>query len=108
MLQKYLADVASGKVAPNQSILREVASLCSRLPVTDPSDFFTDYNDTLLITYLCSLTKCANSTNDLLDKFAVESERSHGPGTRSHKLGPRSMGLGAGGGRTFWLGCKYL
>jgi COP9 signalosome complex subunit 6 len=97
MLQKYLADVASGKVAPNQSILREVASLCSRLPVMDPPDFFTDYNDTLLITYLCSLTQCANSTNELLDKFAVESERSHGPGGgRSHKLGPGRMGLGGG------------
>jgi COP9 signalosome complex subunit 6 len=104
MLQKYLADVASGKVAPNQSILREVASLCSRLPVTDPPDFFTDYNDTLLITYLCSLTQCAHSTNELLDKFAVESERSgHGPGTRSHKLGPVRMGLGAGGGAMFGI-----
>ncbi len=102
MLQKYLADVASGKVAPNQSILREVASLCSRLPVTDPPDFFTDYNDTLLITYLCSLTQCANSTNELLDKFAVESERSsHAPGgTRSHRLGSR-MGLGSAGGAVF-------
>ena len=31
MLQTYLADVASGKVAPNQSILREVASLSDNL-----------------------------------------------------------------------------
>ena len=97
MLQKYLADVASGKVAPNQSILREVASLCGRLPVMDPPDFFTDYNDTLLITYLCSLTQCANSTNELLDKFSVESERGLGGGGRG-KLGVRSMGnLGMGG-----------
>jgi COP9 signalosome complex subunit 6 len=33
MLQRYLGDVASGKIVANQSILREVASLCSRLPV---------------------------------------------------------------------------
>ena len=98
MLQTYLADVASGKVAPNQSILREVASLCGRLPVMDPPDFFTDYNDTLLITYLCSLTQCANSTNELLDKFSVESERGLGGGGRGGKLGVRSMGnLGMGG-----------
>jgi COP9 signalosome complex subunit 6 len=96
MLQAYLADVASGKVAPNQSILREVSSLCSRLPVTDPPDFFTDYNDTLLVTYLCSLTQCANSTNDLLDKFAVEGDSGlgrSGGGGRSHKLGPGRMAM---------------
>ena len=49
--------------------------LCSRLPIVDPPDFFTDYNDTLLITYLCSITQCANSTNELLDKFSVEHDR---------------------------------
>ena len=101
MLQAYLADVASGNVVANQSILREVSSLCSRLPVTDPPDFFTDYNDTLLITYLCSLTQCANSTNELLDKFAVESERGlgggGGGGGRGHKLGPGRMAMGGGG-----------
>ena len=65
--------------------------------VMDPPDFFTDYNDTLLITYLCSLTQCANSTNELLDKFSVESERGLGGGGRG-KLGVRSMGnLGMGG-----------
>ena len=35
-----------GKLEPNPSVLRELSSLCSRLPITKPPDFFTDYNDT--------------------------------------------------------------
>jgi COP9 signalosome complex subunit 6 len=57
MLQKYLAAVQDGTLKPNRSVLREVLSLCSRLPIVDPVDFFTDYNDTLLVTYLCSITQ---------------------------------------------------
>jgi hypothetical protein len=70
--------------------------------VTDPPDFYTDYNDTLLITYLCSLTQCANSTNDLLDKFQVESERRQSGRSGHQKFGGGRggyMGMGGAGGR---------
>eukprot|EP01052_Picozoa_sp_SAG31_P051298 SAG31_NODE_12116_length_967_cov_1.069124_2_plen_174_part_00 len=84
-LQQYLAAVQAGKLSPNRSVLREISSLCSRLPIKDPQDFFIDYNDTLLVTYLCSITQCANSTNELLEKFTVEHDRrgTGGPGGRS-------------------------
>jgi len=73
LLLSYLEAVKNGKAPRDQSILRRVASLCNQLPAIDTQsfkqDFLNEYNDALLITYLASITKGTNTTNELIDKF---------------------------------------
>lgn len=56
-------------------LCRKVASLCQSLPAIDGKTFsdehMNEYNDTLLLTYLSSLTKATNIANELVDKFNV-------------------------------------
>ena len=69
-------------------LCRKVASLCQSLPAIDGktfsdehmnvtplnsvvAHFIKEYNDTLLLTYLSSLTKATNIANELVDKFNV-------------------------------------
>ena len=86
MLQKRVACILSlleamerGEVKKDHRLLRKVASLCQRLPATDTGDFKEDlvqqYNDSLLATYLATMTKGSNSINDLIDKYNVAFER---------------------------------
>ena len=53
-------------------MLRQVRSVCNRLPTIDSdkfrADFLTEYNDTLLVTYLATITKSAAMVNDVLEK----------------------------------------
>mmetsp|Transcript_104084 Transcript_104084/g.167720 ORF Transcript_104084/g.167720 Transcript_104084/m.167720 type:complete len:316 (+) Transcript_104084:143-1090(+) len=92
MLQKRVVCILSlleamerGEVKKDHRLLRQVASLCQRLPATETGDFKEDfvqhYNDTLLVTYLASMTKGTNSINDLIDKYNVTFER------KSHRRG---------------------
>jgi len=80
----YLQAVKSGKVPKDQVILRQVRSLCNRLPAGDANakeKLLQDYNDVLLVTYLASLTKAANESNELVEKFNTvhEKHRRHRP-----------------------------
>jgi len=80
----YLKGVKSGAIAKDHSLLREVQSLCNRLPAQDPQSkqkMLTDYNDVLLVAYLSSLTKTANESNELVEKFntVFEKHRRHRP-----------------------------
>jgi COP9 signalosome complex subunit 6 len=79
MLQKYVQAVDQGKIPRDAGVLRRVVSLCHQLPTIDTpefkQEFITEYNDALLITYLASITKSANSVNDLIDKFGVVHEK---------------------------------
>jgi len=86
MLQKRVVCILSlleamerGEVKKDHRLLRQVASLCQRLPATETGDFKEDfvqqYNDTLLVTYLATMTKGTNSINDLIDKYNTAFER---------------------------------
>ena len=86
MLQKrvgcilqLLEAMERGEVKKDHRLLRKVSSLAQRLPATDTSEFKEDfvqhYNDTLLVTYLATMTKGTNSINDLIDKYNVAFER---------------------------------
>uniref|UniRef100_A0A7S4M1B1 COP9 signalosome complex subunit 6 n=1 Tax=Guillardia theta TaxID=55529 RepID=A0A7S4M1B1_GUITH len=82
MLQKRVQCILSllqamekGEVKKDHRLLRQVASLCQRLPATDTPDFKEDllqlHNDTMLVTYLATMTKGTNSINELIDKYNI-------------------------------------
>jgi COP9 signalosome complex subunit 6 len=61
LIKMYLEDVKENKVQPDQALLREIRGLCNRLPAVNSETFRDDYmlelNDSMLITYLATLTK---------------------------------------------------
>jgi len=73
LLLQFLEATKSGKIPRDHGLLRRIGSLCRQLPAVDTNsfkiDFLNEYNDTLLIAYLASITKGTNATNDLIDKF---------------------------------------
>jgi COP9 signalosome complex subunit 6 len=75
----YLEAVKAGKVQPDHGLLRRIVSLVNQLPAVDTQqfqqEFINEYNDALMITYLATMTKGANTINDMIDKFNVTYER---------------------------------
>ncbi|KAJ3011381.1 COP9 signalosome complex subunit 6 [Thoreauomyces humboldtii] len=75
LLHDYVLDVSIGRVPRDHDIMRQVASLCHRLPTIDSPDFrkefLTDYNDVLLMTYLATITKGTSAAHDLVDTFNI-------------------------------------
>ncbi|CAK9873661.1 unnamed protein product [Sphagnum jensenii] len=73
VLHHHLVSIQKGEVPYEHSLLRQVSSLVRRLPAIDSSrfqdDFVMEYNDTLLMTYLATITKCSSTMNELVDKF---------------------------------------
>jgi len=73
VIQKYMEAVAAGSVPADHEILRQVKSLCARLPALDSSrfnnEFLADANDTLLVTYMATITKGTSAINDIIDKY---------------------------------------
>lgn len=73
IIRRYLKAVADGEVPADHELLRQIKSLCAKLPAMDtPSyheEFLQDYNNTLLVTYLGSITKGMGSINELIDKY---------------------------------------
>jgi len=77
-IQKFLESTSKSEMPMDHSLLRQISSLCNLLPSIDSShfnqEFLVEYNDTLLMTYLSSLTKSANQMNNLIEKFNIASE----------------------------------
>lgn len=77
----YLQGVKSGAIPKNQALLRQVQSLCNRLHVckTEESQeaLLQEYNDVLLVSYLSSITKTGNASNELVEKFNTVHEKHH-------------------------------
>lgn len=79
VLQAYLAGVQDGSIAYDHAAMRQIKSLCNSLPAVKAStsssnfhaDFMSDYNDTLLVAYLSSVTQGTGVANDVIDKFQV-------------------------------------
>lgn len=78
---EYLQGVKSGAIPKNQEMLRKVQSLCNRLRVCKTEDsqeqLLQDYNDVLLATYLSSVTKSCDDSNELVEKFNTVHEKHH-------------------------------
>lgn len=72
-LHAFLKATHEGKVPVDHELLRRISSVCDQLPVADSDSFkrrfLTDYNDTLLMTYLASITKGSNGIADIIEKF---------------------------------------
>ena len=53
-------------------MMRQISSLCCRLPTIENSqfreEFLTDVNDVMLTSYLATLTKGCNLISDVVDK----------------------------------------
>jgi len=79
ILLQYLESAKSGKAPKDHGLMRQIASLCYQLPAIDnqafKTDFLNEYNDSLLITYLATITKGTSATNDLIDKFNASYEK---------------------------------
>jgi len=79
LIVAFLEALKSGQIAYDYSLLRRINSLTNLLPAIDgdnfTQEFLNDYNDTLLSTYLASITKTSNTLNELIDKFNVTYDR---------------------------------
>jgi len=75
----FLEEQKSGQIPLDYSLLRRINSLTNLLPTIDgesfTQEFLNEYNDTLLSTYLSSITKASNALNELIDKFNVTYDR---------------------------------
>jgi len=72
---RYLAEVQAGSVPFDHNLLRQIKSLCSRLPALNSeafhNEFLQDHNHTLLVTQLAVITQGTALTNDIIDKFNI-------------------------------------
>ena len=73
VLQRYVQAVQGGKAPADRELLRQIKSLCSRLPALDTDKFhdesMRDFNNTLLVAYLGCITKGTGLVNDVVDKY---------------------------------------
>ncbi|CAM6090918.1 unnamed protein product [Calypogeia fissa] len=87
VLHHHLVSIQKGEVPYEHSLLRQISSLVRRLPAIDSpkfqDDFLMEYNDTLLMTYLATITKCSSTINELVDKFNVAYDKQSRRGGRS-------------------------
>jgi len=93
VVQNFLRDTQSGKIKTDHSILRAIKGLCNRLPAASAGDFrdgfLSEYNDSLLVSYLATITKSTALVNDVVDKFNTTFGQ--------RRRGPMGMGMGMGG-----------
>jgi COP9 signalosome complex subunit 6 len=78
-IMRFVEMQKSGALPLDLRILRRVKALCQLLPAVDSlefqQEFLNEYNDTLLVTYLATITKTSNTLNELIDKFNVTYEK---------------------------------
>jgi len=79
IITKYLEQVKNGTIPVDHKVLRQISSLSHRLPAVESTKFKNDYmnelNESLLITYMASMTKGTNVLNEVVEKFNVTYER---------------------------------
>ncbi|KAJ3041089.1 COP9 signalosome complex subunit 6 [Rhizophlyctis rosea] len=97
LLHTYVAAVEAGQIPRDHNIMRQISSMCNRLPTIDSPEFreelLVSHNDVLLMTYLADITKGTNSIHELVHKHNVVNERRQ----HHHRSGPGPRaGLGGG------------
>jgi len=79
IILKFLQAIKKEEIPKDHGLLRQIASLTDLLPAANSDkfreDFLTEYNDTLLVAYLATITKGTNATNELIDKFNTTYDR---------------------------------
>lgn len=82
MILEYAKAVKNGETPCNHDIMRDALSLIQRLPVMKTGlfreDFYNQCNDIMLMCYLSTITKGANSLNEFINKFNVVYDRGMG------------------------------
>jgi len=77
----FLEASRKGEIKPDHGLLRQIAGLVNLLPAIDTNafkeEFFNEYNDALLVTYLSTITKGTSVLNDLVDRYNTAYDR-HG------------------------------
>jgi COP9 signalosome complex subunit 6 len=109
---QFLQATKNGKVAPDHNLLRKIATMTQLLPTMDsPSfneGFLKEYNDTLLVVYMSTITKGTNNLNELIDKFSMSHEMK-GMGGMGGIGGARFLhGMGGMGGMGGMMGLMGL
>jgi COP9 signalosome complex subunit 6 len=111
VLLEYVRAVKQGQLERNDDLLREIGSLCQRLPIinTDDNnnqmfreDFDIQQSDVALVALLACCTQEISTLNDYLNKFQVVHDK------QQHLSGPGgSFGYGGGGRRTVRGGAYF-
>ncbi|XP_020083308.1 COP9 signalosome complex subunit 6a [Ananas comosus] len=87
IVHQHLLAMQRGEIPCDNSLLRQVSSLLRRLPAMESEkfqdEFLTEFNDTLLMTYLAMLTNCSSTMSELVDKFNVTYDRHSRRGGRT-------------------------
>ncbi|KAG5462408.1 MAG: maintenance of mitochondrial structure and function-domain-containing protein [Olpidium bornovanus] len=76
LLSDYVRDVDAGLLPRDHTILRQIGSLCNRLPTACKTEdfreeFLMEYSDVLLASYIAIMTKGTNDLNLLVDRVSV-------------------------------------
>ncbi|CAN8065389.1 unnamed protein product [Agarophyton chilense] len=75
----FLEATAKGEIGLNHALLRRIGGVCARLPALDCAEFsaaFADEkNDSMVVAYLCGVTKSICSLNEAVDMFNRFNER---------------------------------
>lgn len=75
VILKYLNAVKSGKAKMDYQLLREIKALANKIPALDTlgfsKDFENEFNESLLVAYLTSMTKGTVQLDELLKKYGV-------------------------------------
>jgi len=79
IITRFVQDTKAGKIPRDEGLLRSIDALCHLLPAIDTEkfkeDFLTEYNDSLLVTYLATVTKTSNAINEMIEKFNITYDR---------------------------------
>jgi len=79
LIVTFLGAQKSQELPVDFTLLRRINALTHLLPAIDGDnfrqDFLNEYNDTLLSTYLASITKASNAINELVEKFNITYDR---------------------------------
>jgi len=71
----YLELVEKSGTPVDYGLLRQIAALCDQLPALESPDlahdFLSDYNDSLAVSFLATLTKSAAAVSELSDNFTL-------------------------------------
>jgi len=112
VLLEYVRAVKQGQLERNDDLLREIGSLCQRLPIinTDDNnnqmfreDFDIQQSDVALLALLACCTQEISTLNDYLNKFQAVHDK------QQHSSGPGgSFGYGSGGRRVARGGGAYF
>lgn len=88
-LHGYVEKVRAGGLPYDHAVMRDVANLLRQLPALDSPafrlDFNVEYNDTLLMAYLGTITKGTAAMNEYVDRVALVFDKHRGAGFEKHQ-----------------------